>query len=121
MVSLKKFLFWTLTIIFYIAIFLLYWTFFSSYPFVYLIDFLDFIGLDINVNITVLIINYLMGFVVDALFILLLIWIWKRKRIIFWLLFIVHAIWVFRLYDIVGSFDEPIKIRIENNNVSSTK
>src|SRR5262245_24108418 len=111
----KKFLFWASTIIFYISISILYWTFFSSYPFVYLIKFLDFFGLRINVNITVLIINYLLWFVVNGLFILLLIWIWKRKRIIFWLLFIVHALWAFRFYYVVSSFDEPIMIRIENN------
>lgn len=111
----KKFINWLSIIIFYIYITVLYFPFFATYPIIYYMTLLNRLGLkDHFTNSTYLITKFIIAFLLSGGYIFLLVWLWKKKRLIFWILFIVHIYCTYKYYGIIKSPHEPVYIQISN-------
>lgn len=107
MTRIKKMTFWIVTVFFYICLFLLYWIFLTADTALYVGKLVSQMGIESTQSFVIF--YFIVGTILTIAFCFLNVWAYRKKRVFFWLLFILHAYYLYKLYSIVA---DPNPIRI---------
>jgi len=108
----KQGLLWIVSSCFYLFLFIPYWIFLTMNSTIYLGELVSLFGMKTSNSHVVT--NYIIGTLLTIVFCVFNVWVYRKKRVIFWALFLVHIYYSYMLLSIL-THPNPIRINSITN------